>query len=225
MKTRIIQTRFWEDSFVYRLNPNAKLLFLYFLTNKRVELTGAYELPLPFISVETLLTNTEVNQSLSELYPKIQYVDGYVVILNHKKYQDYSKGNEKQKGAYEREFEKLPDKVKSLLNGGIELVGNQLVTSSELDIIYKTENRNKKVESRKSEIFKKPKIEEIEAYCLERKNKVEPQKFLSYYESNGWKVGKNPMKNWKAAVRTWEQNTKTAKKFQNENHEAYENIF
>lgn len=73
--------------------------------------------------------------------------------------------------------------------------------------------------------FQKPSIEEIEAYCLERKNKVEPKKFLNYYESIGWKVGKNPMKDWKAAVRTWEQNTKTAKKFQNESHEAYKDLF
>ena len=52
--------------------------------------------------------------------------------------------------------------------------------------------------------FIKPTIQEITDYCLERKNKVSPEKFYNYYESNGWKVGKNPMKDWKAAVRTWE---------------------
>lgn len=54
--------------------------------------------------------------------------------------------------------------------------------------------------------FVKPTVEEIKAYCRERMNFVEPQKFFDYYESNGWKVGKNPMKDWKAAVRTWEKN-------------------
>jgi uncharacterized protein YdaU (DUF1376 family) len=54
--------------------------------------------------------------------------------------------------------------------------------------------------------FKKPSLEEITAYCQERKNQVNPQQFLDHYESNGWLVGKNKMKDWKAAVRTWEKN-------------------
>jgi hypothetical protein len=54
--------------------------------------------------------------------------------------------------------------------------------------------------------FVKPSLEEISAYCLERKNSVSPQKFFDYYESNGWRVGKNPMKCWQATVRTWEKN-------------------
>lgn len=51
---------------------------------------------------------------------------------------------------------------------------------------------------------KRPSLEEVKAYCQERGNSVNPQKWFNHYESNGWKVGKNPMKNWKAAVRTWE---------------------
>ena len=54
--------------------------------------------------------------------------------------------------------------------------------------------------------FAKPKLEEIIAYCAERKNTVSPDKFLDYYEANGWRVGRNPMKDWRAAVRTWEKN-------------------
>lgn len=52
--------------------------------------------------------------------------------------------------------------------------------------------------------FQKPTIEDIRVYCIVRKNRVDPVAFFNYYESNGWKVGKNPMKDWKAAVRTWE---------------------
>lgn len=54
--------------------------------------------------------------------------------------------------------------------------------------------------------FIKPTVEEVRSYCNERKNCVNAEKFVDYYESNGWKVGKNPMKDWKAAVRTWEKN-------------------
>jgi len=79
---------------------------------------------------------------------------------------------------------------------------------------------------KKSKKFIKPTIEEIKSYCLERKNSVNPNKFYDYYESNGWKVGKNPMKDWKAAVRTWEQNAKTKpKRFESETSKPYENLF
>ena len=53
--------------------------------------------------------------------------------------------------------------------------------------------------------FEKPTLSEIKAYCIERGNKVDAQHFFDYYESNGWRVGKNSMKNWQAAVRTWER--------------------
>ncbi len=54
--------------------------------------------------------------------------------------------------------------------------------------------------------FQKPTIEQIKAYCAERSSPVDPQKFFDYYESNGWRVGKNPMVCWQATVRTWERN-------------------
>ena len=54
--------------------------------------------------------------------------------------------------------------------------------------------------------FAPPTVEEVKAYCLERKNKVDPQKFVDFYACKGWMVGKNHMKDWKASVRTWEKN-------------------
>ena len=53
--------------------------------------------------------------------------------------------------------------------------------------------------------FEKPSISDIKQYCMERNNNVNAEHFFDYYESNGWKVGKNSMKDWKAAVRTWER--------------------
>lgn len=54
--------------------------------------------------------------------------------------------------------------------------------------------------------FEKPTLSQITQYCLERNNNVNAEQFYDYYESNGWKVGKNSMKNWEACVRTWERN-------------------
>ena len=52
----------------------------------------------------------------------------------------------------------------------------------------------------------RPSIEEVAAYCQERGNRVDPQAWFDHYTANGWKVGRNPMKDWKAAVRQWERN-------------------
>jgi hypothetical protein len=57
----------------------------------------------------------------------------------------------------------------------------------------------------KTKRFVKPTLEDVRAYCLERQNNVDPESFVDFYESKGWKVGNQPMKDWKAAVRTWER--------------------
>lgn len=52
--------------------------------------------------------------------------------------------------------------------------------------------------------FVKPTLDEVKAYCLERGGCVDPSRWYDYYEANGWRVGRNPMKDWRAAVRHWE---------------------
>tara|TARA_R100000655_G_scaffold12378_1_gene28708 strand:- start:955 stop:1578 length:624 start_codon:yes stop_codon:yes gene_type:complete len=77
-------------------------------------------------------------------------------------------------------------------------------------------NNNKQIKIN-NKYFKKPKKIEIKIYCIERQNKVDYEAFYDFYESKDWKIGKNKMKDWKAAVRTWErrktkkQTTKTSK--------------
>jgi len=65
---------------------------------------------------------------------------------------------------------------------------------------------NKRINTCAKAHFVKPTIQEISDYCKERKNSVNPESFFDFYESKGWLVGKNKMKDWKAAVRTWEKN-------------------
>lgn len=67
------------------------------------------------------------------------------------------------------------------------------------------EGECEKPHSPKRKTFTKPTIDEIQDYCIERNNNVNAEQFFDHYESNGWKVGKNSMKDWKAAVRTWER--------------------
>ena len=53
--------------------------------------------------------------------------------------------------------------------------------------------------------FKPPSLEEVQEYCKSRQSSVNAERFMDYYTANGWKVGKNSMKDWKAAVRNWER--------------------
>ena len=56
--------------------------------------------------------------------------------------------------------------------------------------------------------FSPPSVEDVREYCKEKGYNVDPERFVDYYISNGWKVGRNPMKDWKAAVRSWERKEK-----------------
>ena len=75
---------------------------------------------------------------------------------------------------------------------------------------YKKEDIPKGI-SKKESRFAPPTLEEVRDYCYERKNNIDPSKFIDFYESKGWMIGKNKMKDWKAAVRTWERRDPTPK--------------
>lgn len=75
-------------------------------------------------------------------------------------------------------------------------------------IIKNIKNNNKEKinqKEKKSTRFIPPTIDEIKAYCDERNSSVDPESFYSFYESKGWMIGKNKMKNWKMAISTWER--------------------
>ena len=85
---------------------------------------------------------------------------------------------------------------------------NQDVTETEPnENVNVNVNENDLKENIKRKVFTKPTAEEVKAYCAERKNNVDADKFIDFYESKGWLIGKNPMKDWKASVRTWEKSS------------------
>lgn len=67
------------------------------------------------------------------------------------------------------------------------------------------ESKVKESKVNKNNKFIPPTIEEVIKYCQERKNKVDPQRFIDFYSAKGWMIGRNKMKDWRAAIRTWEQ--------------------
>jgi hypothetical protein len=68
-------------------------------------------------------------------------------------------------------------------------------------------NKNKEIKII-NKLFTIPTISEVEIYCLERKNNIEAESFINFYDSKGWMVGKNKMKDWRACIRTWEMREK-----------------
>lgn len=60
--------------------------------------------------------------------------------------------------------------------------------------------------------FTPPTLQEVQVYCMNRHNNVDPGKFIDFYSAKGWMIGKNKMKDWKAAVRTWEKGEREVKK-------------
>ena len=109
----------------------------------------------------------------------------------------------KEKGIIEVKRKGIPAKLYFRINEEqvSEILNNLSIKNST------TINKNKEIKI-KNRYFKKPKIEEVLNYCLERKNNVDYEAFYDFYESKDWFVGKSKMKCWKAAVRNWERGDK-----------------
>lgn len=88
---------------------------------------------------------------------------------------------------------------------GVRKTGLLRNTNIKKDQYIKEIPKSSSTTPRTREKFTPPTLEQVKAYCQERNNNVDPQRWLDHYTSNGWKVGRNPMKDWKAAVRTWER--------------------
>lgn len=125
-------------------------------------------------------------------------------------------GSEDQSAERVRAFRKK----KALHCNADVTTSNALVTACNTDIDIEID-RDKEIEKYNRECgqaherkrsttprFIKPTVEEVRAYCQERNNNVDTERFVDYYEANGWKVGKSSMKDWKATVRNWERRDK-----------------
>lgn len=88
-----------------------------------------------------------------------------------------------------------------------ELVSNLDTTCIQPASNLETEVRlgKDRLDKDSNKAFRPPTLQEVKAYCQSRNNGVNPEKWYAHYEAVGWKVGKNKMKDWKAAVRTWEE--------------------
>lgn len=78
------------------------------------------------------------------------------------------------------------------------------------DINKRPDNNKRPKDNKRPEggRFVRPTVEEVAEYCESRCNNIDPEAFVAFYDSKGWKVGSAPMKDWRAAVITWEKRHK-----------------
>ena len=154
-----------------------------------------------------------------EQFGMIEIVDGTICIANWEKHQNLDKL------AQMREYNRLAQQksrarrrllpaVNDNVNDSQENVNDSQDTDIDKDKDKEEEKENNSVPQARTRTtrFSPPTLEEVKAYCAERKNNVDAQRFIDYYTSNGWLVGKNKMKDWRAAVRTWERNNTSSSK-------------
>lgn len=145
-----------------------------------------------------------INEKMMEI------TDDILMISNWNKYQNIDglekiqlQNRERQARFKERKKQlaleykgNVTDNVMVTHGNGVSLIDNNSNSNSSSTFTEKDS---------KGKTFKPPTIEEVKAYCDERNNGVNPNKWYDFYSSKGWMVGKNKMKDWKAAVRTWEE--------------------
>lgn len=111
MTMRSVDTRFWADGWVRKLNALDRYLFLYLLTNDKTNWCGIYELDIAMMAFESGIDERDLERSfLPRLAPKVIYVDGWVYIPNYSKY--HLNGTEATKKGYQKAFEAVPEKIR-----------------------------------------------------------------------------------------------------------------
>ncbi len=196
MAKRMTDTDKWKKRFVRELTPQHKLLWFYILDD--CNHAGIWEVDIDVASIR-------VGFDLSQDDLPSLFGDKVISFDNGDKwfipdFIEYQYGELNQNSNVHKSVINLLNKYN--LEGYLK--GSQRVESTlkdkDTDIVIVKE----KVKAKR---FVKPTIDDVKDYCVERNNFVDAEKFFDYYSSNGWKVGKNPMKDWKASVRTWEKNS------------------
>ena len=146
----------------------------------------------------------------------LPFEDG-VLVIKHWRINNYLRSDRYQATKYTENKEKLliDNNGAYTMNdfgipsSGIPSIGKDSIGKDSIDNMGDSDE-SQPVKKRKQ--FKPPTVDEVEAYCQERMNNVDAEAFVDFYESKGWMVGKNKMKDWKAAVRTWEKGKNSKQK-------------
>ena len=193
MAKRFTDTEKWKKGFVRNLPPAYKLLWLYMLDD--CDNAGVWQ-------VEVEVASIRLGVKLKEAEALKLFGNNVISFDNGTKW-------------FIKEFVKFQQGVNHIgeLNNNSNPHKSILRIVEQYNLLELEDNPIEVIEeiktAKKSKRFKQPTLDEVANYIQERKSfkVVDPVRGYDFYESTGWKVGKNPMKDWRACVRTWESNS------------------
>ncbi len=204
MAKRFIDTGLFDDQWFMNLSKDAKLLWIYLIT--KCDHAGIIEANEKLIEFQTGIESfqnvgKELGRRLFFIYENYYFIPKYIEF----QYPSFPNSRVRQQESAIKilaKFGLFDEKAETFIKHDAI---PKVTLNKELD---NTPKKPAKVEKAgpKTKAFEKPTLEEVAAYCTERSNEVDAEGWVNFYTSNGWKVGKNPMKDWKASVRTWERN-------------------
>lgn len=132
-----------------------------------------------------------------------------VIVIKHWRMHNTLRKDRHTPTSFQEELARLNIKSNlsyTLLDDGCQMVAERLPDGCRsIDKISIDKSSKEKSIGQKRSVFTPPTLEQVKEYCAERKNNVDAERFIDFYACKGWMVGKNKMKDWKAAVRTWER--------------------
>lgn len=183
-KRRIINTKFWSDNYVANLDPSEKLLFLYFLTNPYTNITGAYEISIKQIALDTGFDKEMVEKILKrfESDDKVHYLHGYIVVKNFIKHQEK---NPKVEIGIVNEAKNLPEDIKKIVYDSLSYLNLNSNLNLNLNLntlAAKNAAKGKKEKKKEEKIFSFQ--EELEKL---RESERKDHKIIAlYWKTKGW---------------------------------------
>jgi hypothetical protein len=216
MKTRIIQTRFWDDEFVFNASKDAKLLYIYLLTSQYINICGIFQLDERKIAFETGLTPKEFEKAKQEIEnaKKVFFYKGWVKVCNAEKNNGY-KNSPLNEVAYQREISLIPEGVLDYFDSSMDTsIDSSIYTNHKSEIInnkYKIINKTKKEFSEFDDLTEEVCLEIANQYSVSFQDVLDTKQDLELWMG---KASKNVYSNYKLALQTWVRNNKRENKFQ-----------
>ena len=229
-----VQVSFWSNPDNVGLSDQGKLLAVYLLTGPHSNGLGCYRLPDGYVVADLGWNEKTVSKGFQELF-RIGFCERcettkYVLIPNFLKWNPVA--NQNVAKARESEFNRIPKNtsVFSSLCSSLKRFGNHW--SNGFETVLKRYAKQEPIQSNpilpkpepstegegasapdtpKRKKFTPPSLQEVKDYCAEKGYSFDPDRFIAHYTANGWRVGKNPMKDWKAACVTWQKGEPTRK--------------
>lgn len=202
---RMLTRKVTDDDHFMSLSASAQALYLH-LSMSADDDGFCNQVALCMFKAHASVSDLEALLSLRYIY---QFESG-VIVIKHWRMANALRKDRYTPTVWQKEFAMLNVRENGAytiggLPDGCQMVAERLPDGCP-NISKDKSSKDKSIDSSpKRSRFVPPTKEDVIAYCNERGNKVDPERFIDYYTANGWRVGKNPMKDWKAAVRTWER--------------------